>query len=133
MKTPRTLSAVAALLIAGSLSATAHAQMAGVGRVDLLQKDSAIAGKELVQARVDFAPDATAPRHSHPGEEIAFVLEGTIEYRIDGQPPVLLKAGQSLFIPKGAVHSAHNVGEGDAKELATYVVQKGVPLVVLAK
>ena len=75
----------------------------------------------------------TAPRHSHPGEEIIYVIEGAIEYRLDGQPPVTLKAGEVLFIPNGAIHSAKNVGDGGAAELATYVVEKDKPLVVLAK
>ncbi|TWI43960.1 quercetin dioxygenase-like cupin family protein [Pseudoduganella flava] len=127
--------AVAATVLAltMSLSAAAQTAMTGVGRVDLLQKDSAIPGKELIQARVDFGHDALAPRHSHPGEEIAFVLKGTLQYQIDGQPPVTLHAGQSLFIPAGAVHSARNIGGGESQELATYVVEKGKPLVVLAK
>ena len=82
--------------------------------------------------RVGFAPGVVAPRHSHPGEEIVYVLEGTIEYEVDGQPPVTLKAGDVLFIPAGVIHGAKNVGTDDAAELATYIVEKGKPLVVLA-
>lgn len=133
MNTLRSLAARTALLLAATLSMSAHAQVAGLGRADLLKEDITVPGKELVQVRVDFAPGVKAPRHSHPGEEIAYVLEGTLEYRIDGQPPVTLKAGQTLFIPAGAVHSAHNVGGGESKELATYIVEKSKPLVVLAK
>jgi quercetin dioxygenase-like cupin family protein len=73
-----------------------------------------------------------APRHSHPGEEIVYVLEGLLEYEVDGQPPVTLKAGDVLFIPAGTIHAAKNVGTDNAAELATYVVEKGKPLVVLA-
>jgi quercetin dioxygenase-like cupin family protein len=133
MNTLRSLVATTALLLAAALSTSAHAQVAGLGRVDLLKENLTVPGKELVQVRVDFAPGVDAPRHSHPGEEVAFVLEGTLEYRIDGQPPVTLKAGQTLFIPAGAVHSAHNVHGGESKELATYIVEKSKPLVVLAK
>jgi quercetin dioxygenase-like cupin family protein len=71
--------------------------------------------------------------HTHPGEEIAYVLEGSLEYQFDGKPPVTLKAGEALFIPAGTVHSAKNVGSGNAAELATYIVEKGKPLVTLAK
>jgi len=74
-----------------------------------------------------------APKHSHPGEEIIYVLEGTFEYEVEGKPPVTLKAGGVLFIPAGTNHSAKNVGSGTAAELATYIVEKGKPLVVLAK
>jgi oxalate decarboxylase/phosphoglucose isomerase-like protein (cupin superfamily) len=70
----------------------------------------------------------TSPRHTHPGEEIIYVLEGLLEYQVEGKPPVTLKAGDVLFIPAGTVHAAKNVGSGNAAELATYVVEKGKPL-----
>lgn len=74
-----------------------------------------------------------AARHSHPGEEIAYVIEGTLEYKLDGREPITLSAGQSLFIPTGVAHSAENVGAGKASELATYIVRKGQALVVPSK
>src|SRR5204862_7151163 len=67
------------------------------------------------------------------GEEIIYVLEGSLEYQVEGKPPVTLKAGDVLFIPAGAIHSAKNVGSGNGAELATYVVEKGKPLLVVAK
>lgn len=70
------------------------------------------------------------PMHNHPGVEIAYVLEGTLEYKLGSQAPVTLKAGQALFIPAGVYHSAHNPGSVKASELATYLVEKGKPLVV---
>jgi quercetin dioxygenase-like cupin family protein len=73
------------------------------------------------------------PKHSHPGEEIIYVLEGSLEYEVEGKPPVTLKAGDVLFIPAGTVHSARNVGSGLGSELATYIVEKGKPLVALVK
>jgi quercetin dioxygenase-like cupin family protein len=85
----------------------------------------------MIQVRVDFQPGAAAPAHSHPGEEIVNMLAGSLEYRIEGRPAVTLKAGGVLFIPSGAVHSARNVGSEDASELATYIVAKGEPLLVL--
>ena len=81
--------------------------------------------------RVDFAPGAAFPPHSHPGEEIVNVIEGVLEYQLEGKPPVTLKAGEVLFIPAGTIHAAKNVGSGNAAELATYIVEKGKPLVVL--
>ena len=131
MNTFRSLIAGTALLLGTALSMSAQAQIAGLGRVDLLKENLTVSGKELVQVRVDFAPGVKAPRHSHPGEEVAFVLEGTLEYQIDGQPPVTLKAGQALFIPAGAVHSARNPGSGIASELATYLVERDKPVLVL--
>jgi quercetin dioxygenase-like cupin family protein len=83
--------------------------------------------------RVELAPGVAFPKHSHPGEEIIYVLEGSLEYEVEGKPPVTLKAGDVLFIPAGTIHSAKNVGSGNGAELATYIVDKGKPLVVLAK
>ena len=133
MKTIRTLAA-SALLIGGTmLLLPAQAQPTGIGRTDVMRSDLSTPGREAIQVRVDFAPGAAFARHSHPGEEIAYVLEGTMEYQFDGKPPVTLKAGEALFIPAGAVHSAKNVGSGQASELATYIVEKGKPVLVLAK
>jgi mannose-6-phosphate isomerase-like protein (cupin superfamily) len=73
------------------------------------------------------------PQHSHPGEEIIYVLEGVWEYQVEGKGPMKLKAGEILFIPAGVKHGAKNVGSGKGSELATYIVEKGKPLVVLAK
>ena len=83
--------------------------------------------------RVDFDPGAAFPRHTHPGEEIIYVLEGSLEYEIEGKPPVTLKAGDVLFIPAGTIHAAKNVGSVIGSELATYVVEKGKSLVVVVK
>ncbi len=95
--------------------------------------DLGVPGREVIQVRVDFAPGAAFGKHSHPGVEVAYVLEGTLEYQFEAEPPVTLKAGKALFIPAGTVHAARNVGTGNAAELATYIVEKGKPLVVLAK
>jgi quercetin dioxygenase-like cupin family protein len=126
-----TVMAVAAL-IAGSALHAAQAQQ-GVKRTDLQQHDLSVPGREAIQARVDIAPGALAPKHRHPGEEIIYVLEGSLEYEVEGKPPVTLKAGDVLFIPAGTIHAARNVGSGNAAELATYVVEKGKPLVELIK
>lgn len=88
--------------------------------------------REAIQVRVDFAPGASFPKHSHPGVEIAYVLSGTIEYEMNGKT-FRLAAGESLYIPAGAVHSARNVGAGITSELATYLVEKNTPIVILDK
>jgi quercetin dioxygenase-like cupin family protein len=105
----------------------------GITRTDLQRHDLGIPGREVVQVRVSLAPGVIASKHKHPGEEIVYVLEGSLEYEVEGQPPVTLKAGEVLFIPAGTVHSAKNVGTGNGTELATYVVEKGKPLVVPAE
>ncbi len=123
----------AVLILAGAFASNAaHAQQ-GVKRTDLQQHDLSVSGREAIQVRVDIAPGVLAPRHTHPGEEIIYVLEGTLEYEVEGKPPVTLKAGDVLFIPIGAIHSAKNVGTVNAAELATYIVEKGKPLATPAK
>jgi quercetin dioxygenase-like cupin family protein len=123
----------AAAIVVSSLAVfnTAQAQEPAVKRTELQRNDLSIAGREAVQVRIDFAPGSGFGKHHHPGEEIIYVLEGLLEYQIEGRPTVRLKAGQVLFIPTGVVHSAKNVGKGNAKELATYIVEKGKPIVVL--
>jgi len=110
---------------------TAPARAPAVSRTDLQRHDLNVAGHEAIQTRVDFAPGAAAPRHRHPGEEIVFILRGTLEYRLDGQAPVTLNPGGVLFIPAGAVHAVRNTGDVFASELATYIVEKGRPLITL--
>jgi quercetin dioxygenase-like cupin family protein len=77
---------------------------------------------------VELGPGVSAAKHTHPGEEIIYVLEGSLEYEVEGKPPVTLKAGDVLFIPAGTVHSARNVGTANGAELATYIVETGKPL-----
>ena len=124
-----------AVLIAGSGLAlhVTHAQQPGLKRTDALRHDLGVPGREVIQVRVDFDPGVAFGKHSHPGAEVAYVLEGTLEYQLEGKPPVTLKVGEALFIPAGAIHAAKNVGTVNAAELATYIVEKGKPLVVLDK
>src|SRR5687768_16576445 len=101
-----------AMLVVGSVLVlhVANAQQTGIKRTDLLRQDLSTSEREVVQVRVDFEPGVAFGRHSHPGEEIAYVIEGSLEYRVDGKLPVILKAGEVLFIPAGTIHSAKNVG-----------------------
>ena len=122
------------MLVVGSGSPLpARPRPAGTTRTDLQRHDLSIPGREVWQLRVEFAPGASFPRHRHPGEEIIYVLEGTIEYDVDGKPPLTLKTGDVLFVPHGVVHAAKNVGTTPASELGTYVVEKGKPLTEIMK
>ena len=114
-------------------SHNASAQQSGIKRTDLQKHDLSIPGREAVQARIDFDAHSAFGKHYHPGEEIIYVLEGTLEYEVEGQGTVTLKAGEVLFIPAGTVHSAKNNTNAKASELATYVVEKGKPILVLKK
>lgn len=123
---------------AEKLAGSASAQMApasvptGITRTDLQRHDLSIAGHETVQARIDIAPGAVAAWHRHPGEEVIYVVEGTLEYQLEGQAPVTVKTGEVLFVPAGVAHMARNRTTANGAELATYIVEKGKPLLVPA-
>ena len=134
MKLNGMMAVAAALVAAIALAPHAlRAQAPGITRTDLLRNDLSASGQEAIQVLVRFAPGVLAPRHSHPGEEIVFVVEGSLEHALDGKSPVTVKAGESLFIPAGTIHAVKNIGTGSAAELATYIVEKGKPLLTLAK
>jgi quercetin dioxygenase-like cupin family protein len=120
-------------LAALTISGVALPQQKGIRRTELQRHNLSLAGREAIQVRIEFAPGSSFGKHSHPGEEVIYVLEGIIEYEVEGKRPVLLKAGDVLFIPAGTIHAAKNAGTTNAIELATYIVEKGKQLVVLVK
>ena len=120
--------AVTLTVVAFVLTAALAAQQPAFKRTVLQQSDISAPGREVVQAIADFEPRATPGRHTHPGEEIGYVLEGTFLVEQDGKAPVTLKAGGTFLIPAGTVHNATNTGAGTGKILATYIVEKGKPL-----
>jgi quercetin dioxygenase-like cupin family protein len=116
----------------GSSGASRRVQQApGLWRTDLQQQDLSVPGREVIQARVDLGPTAPLVNHTHPGEEIIYILEGSLEYQVDGQPTRTYNAGDALTVPAGVIHAVRNVGSGNAAELATYVVEKGKPLITV--
>jgi quercetin dioxygenase-like cupin family protein len=128
------VSAAAALIGAcGMALYAARAQRPDIRRTELQRHDLSILGREVIQVRVDFEPGVTSGAHSHPGEEIVYVIEGVLEYEVEGRPSLTLAAGEVLFIPARTTHSARNVGKHNAAELATYVVEPGQPLVEWSK
>jgi quercetin dioxygenase-like cupin family protein len=120
--------AVTLILVAFVLTGVLAAQQPAFKRTVLQQSDMSIAGHEVISAVADFEPRATPGRHTHFGEEIGYVLEGTFLIEQEGKAPVTLKAGGSFLIPAGTIHNATNTGAGAGKILATYVVEKGKPL-----
>ncbi len=104
------------------------AQQTGFVRIPLQTQDLSTPGKIAVQVRVEFDPGFGTGRHTHAGEELTYVMEGEIEVRVDGQPPRVIKAGETFFLPAGVVHEGINTGNAKVKVLATYIVEKGQPL-----
>jgi len=137
MKSARMMALVTALIAIVSLAPHAaqsqEVRLGDIKRTHLMKEDLSISGREVVQVRVDFPPSVVAVRHSHPGEELVYIIEGVLEYQLDGRPPATLKAGDVLLIPYRTHHAVKNVGSGNAAELATYIVEKGKPLSALGK
>ena len=128
---------LAATLAAATLGAigmqTLSAQQAGFKRVELQRGDLSVAGREAVVMRVEFDADGIVGRHTHPGEESTYILEGNVLIEIDGKAPMTLGPGETFFVPAGVIHGGKNVGKTPAKLLATYIVEKGKPLGTPAK
>jgi len=119
----------AAALVAGVL----YAQAPGFKRIPVQDQDLSIAGRHAVQAKAEFDPGGAIGRHTHPGEELSIVLEGTLVLEVDGQPPRTVKAGESFFIPADVIHAGKNAGSGKAVVFATYIVEKGKPVATMVQ
>ena len=104
------------------------AQNSGIQRTVVHRADVSVPGREAVIARVEIAPGASAGRHTHPGDEISYVLEGEGEVLREGQPPQHVKAGDGIVIVAGTKHDARNTGSQPLKLVGVYVVDKGKPL-----
>ncbi len=117
---------VASLLMLAAVGVLAQAS--GIKRTVVTRADVSVPGREAVVVRAELASGGQIGRHTHPGDEISYVTEGEIELLVDGQPPRIVKAGESFVIPAGTVHDGHNAGSTAVKILAVYVVEKGKPL-----
>jgi quercetin dioxygenase-like cupin family protein len=133
--TKLTLAATVAVAVLASVWGVQalNAQQPAFKRVELQDRDLSVQGRHVVQARAEFEPGGAIGKHTHPGEEISYVLEGTLQLEVEGQPARTLKAGEVFFVPAGVVHAAKNLDKGTTKILATYVVEKGKPVATPVK
>ena len=120
----RLLLGLTVVAVAGA--GVAIAQQTGIKRTPL-QKLDFPAGYNTVTAIAEVPAGGAAGRHTHPGAETGYVLEGELELVIDGQPPMKIKAGESYQIPEGAIHDA-KAGDKPFKVLGVYVVKAGEPV-----
>lgn len=120
-------------VVALAMGAGLYAQQPGFKRIEVQDRDLSIPGRHAVQARAEFEPGGAIGRHTHPGEELSIVLEGTLVLEVDGQPARTVKAGESFFVPAGVVHAGKNTGTGKAVVFATYIVEKGKPVATMVK
>jgi quercetin dioxygenase-like cupin family protein len=120
--------AIAVTLTIAAIVAGLGAQQTGFTRTVLQQMKLSVPSREAVTALAEFQPGATVGRHTHPGEEIGYILEGTIVLEQEGKPAVTLGAGKTFFIPSGTVHNATNKTSSVARVLANYIVESGKPV-----
>ena len=121
--------ATALTIVAGAMQGT----QPSFTRTMLQDHPLSIKDRHAVMSRSDFQPGAASGRHTHPGEELGYVLEGTLELTIEGKAPQRLKAGDVIFMPAGAVHEAKNIGTGTLRVVSTYVLEVGKPLATPVK
>lgn len=127
----RVLGGIIALAL--GVAGLAVAQQPGFVRIVLQTQDVCSPDKTAVQVRGEFDPGFSTGRHTHPGEELTYILEGEIELHVDGQPTRVVKAGETLYIPAGVPHEGINSGQVRTTVLATYIVDKGKPLATPVK
>jgi len=102
-------------------------------RTELSRHDLGIKDREVVVTRGEFPAGVGVPKHTHPGDESAYVLEGALTVELEGKPPVTVKAGETFFVPAGTVHAGKNAGKTPTVVISTYVLEKGKPLATPVK
>ncbi len=130
MLTRRGFAACALCAVSGFIATGADAQSAapaGFKRTIIKQTDGPMDGYVTVAVRVDADPGATVARHTHPGIESSYIVEGTLELSVDGEGTRTFAAGDAFQVAPRVPHSA-KFGDGKAVVAATYVVEKGKPL-----
>lgn len=113
---------------AAMLAAVGSAQQPTFKRTELQRGDLSAPGREVVTAMAEIPGGAQTGKHMHPGEEVGYVVEGTLTVEIDGKPTMTYKAGQAFIVPAGQPHNGKNAGTGMTKVLANYIIEKGKPV-----
>ena len=123
--------AIAAVVVGGVALAQGQmapvAQTVGLKRTVVQKFDVPAGARETVVAIIEVPPNTDVARHTHPGPEVDYVLEGDLVLNVDGIGPKSYKTGDSLYMPEGVPHAAKS-GPNGTKLLGTYIVEKGKPL-----
>ena len=111
--------------------AAADAFVGRLERTVVQHEPSSIPGREIVQVLTEIPVGVESGWHTHPGEEVGYIVAGTVEMRVAGEATLTLQAGDGFLIRPGQPHNAVDVGPGTGRMLSTYVVVVGEPLVTL--
>jgi quercetin dioxygenase-like cupin family protein len=123
----RTWTAGAAILAA---MVVCGAQKPSAKFTELQRHDLTVSSGEGVSMLIEIPAGGVSARHSHPGEDFGYLLQGTIVLEVDGYPPQTVKAGETFFTPRGHFHNARNIGKTTARAIDTYIIDKGKPVVI---
>ena len=124
----RTAIGLTVLTVVLAVTSALVAQNPAVKRTVVKTGDVSVPGREAVIANVEIAPGGSVGRHTHPGDEISYVIAGEGEILMEGKPPLKIKPGDGFVVPGGTKHDARNTGTQPLKLIAVYVVEKGKPL-----
>lgn len=119
---------VAGLALVLALIGALTAQNPAIKRTVVKTADVSVPGRQAVITNVEIAPGGNAGRHTHPGDEISYVLAGEGQILMEGKPALDIKAGDGFVIPEGTRHDARNTGTQPLRLVAVYVVEKGKPI-----
>jgi quercetin dioxygenase-like cupin family protein len=133
MLTRRGFTSCAICAVTGFIATDASAQGAppaanGITRKILSQMDGPAPGYVTINMEVEVAAGATIGRHTHPGIESGYILEGGVELPIEGHPTLMLKQGDGFQVPVGTPHAGGKPVDQKTRIAITYVVEKGKPL-----
>jgi len=120
---------VGGLLVAGAAVQPTQDELSGkLMRREIQRAPLSIPGHEIVQVATEIPPGVESGWHTHPGEEVGYILAGDVEMKVEGRPDVVLRAGQGFLIPPRTPHNARDLGPKTGRMLSTYIVETGQPL-----
>jgi quercetin dioxygenase-like cupin family protein len=97
-------------------------------RTEIQHQPSSIPGRDIVQVLTEIPAGVESGWHMHPGEEVGYILAGTVEMRINGKPTLTLHAGDGFLMPPRTAHNALDLGPDTGQMLSTYIVESGQPV-----
>ena len=113
-------------------SEPADALAATLKRTEIQRGPLSLPGREMVQVRTEIPVGVASGWHTHPGEEVGYIIAGTVQMEIRDQPTLILHAGDGFLIPPRVPHNALDLGPDTGLMLSTYIVEIGHPISTVA-
>ncbi|MET1051753.1 MAG: cupin domain-containing protein [Mycetocola sp.] len=100
-------------------------------RTEIQHVPSSVSGRDIVQVLTEIPVDVSSGWHHHPGEEVGYIVAGTVRMEREDGPPLILRTGDGFLIPPGVPHNATDLGPDTGMMLSTYFVASGEPVSIL--